>query len=83
MKANTHRAASEGPPVSNGLKTIHAQIERMAVQQNELFAHIQDMDENYVAVSGGLDDLRRAFVQRDNAIEQILRYTINYGSALQ
>ncbi len=76
VRTNTHPADPESPTTSYGLTNLHAQIDRMSAQQDELSAHIQDMDEGYVTVLGGLSNLQRSYEQRDDVMRQIMEYTM-------
>ena len=58
------------------MQNLQAQIEAMARQQDELSAHIVNMQTEYVSVLDNMLNLQRDFAQQDGTIQQLVQYAM-------
>ncbi|KAJ3559804.1 hypothetical protein NM688_g113 [Phlebia brevispora] len=79
-KAN-RSISPRSPAVPAVLETLQAQIVQMAQQQEDLTAHIQTMENEYVTVLDGMIGLQRNFAEQDGTMRRLLQYALQMQNA--
>ncbi len=79
-KKNSQPAGPDDLAVANAIQILQAQVTHMAQQQDELCAHIQNMEHGYVAVLDGIVRLQRDFSEQDDTMRQLMQYVMQMGN---
>ena len=66
--------SSPSPPSSSTVDALQAQLERMARQQDEMTAHIRNLENNYQNVLNEMVNFQRNMAQQDGLMQNLIQY---------
>ena len=67
-------ANSPTPPSGASVEQLHAQIERMARDQEDMAAHIRSLETNYQNVLSEMVNFQRNMAQQDGLMQNLIQY---------
>lgn len=73
-KSAVRNPSSPSPSSSGTLEAMQARLEAMARDQEELVAHVRNLESNYQSVLGEMVNFQRNMAQQDGLMQNLIQY---------
>ena len=68
------RAGNSPSPQTSTVEALQSQLDRMARQQDEMTAHIRNLENNYQNVLNEMVNFQRNMAQQDGLMQNLIQY---------
>lgn len=79
-KSSTRNPASPSPP-SATVEALQVQVERLSRDQEELIAHVRNLESNYQNVLNEMVNFQRNMAQQDGLMQNLIQYFLQLENA--